>query len=249
LIVIPTTCGTGSEATTFATFYEGQKKRSADHPDLLPNHVFLDPLLLKTLPQTIKGHTLSDSFCHAIESYWNIHSTQISRQWASQAIHLIVENYFLFMKGHGKDEEALKASHLAGKAINLTKTTAAHALSYSMTSLYGIPHGQAAAISLPEFFVFHSKIKEETCQDERGVLFVRERMKELKTLLKVKTSEQAKKTLINIFKTFGLKTHLKELGIFDISPLMDYGLHPDRLKNNPRKITRADLEGLLKRIL
>ena len=245
LVAIPTTCGTGSEATSFATYYEGKIKKSADSKSLLPNYTILYSQLLKSLPKVVKGHTLSDALSHAIESYWSINSTEYSRQLAREAISIILEKASFFMEGHNR--EALKASHLAGKAINLTKTTAAHALSYSMTSLFDIPHGQAVALSLPELFVFNANIDEMNCQDKRGHIFVQKRMKELMSFLKVGNPEEGKESLKRVFREFGLKNSLEELGI-DIKPLIQYGPHPDRLKNNPRAFSSKDMESLLKKI-
>ena len=88
-----------------------------------------------------------DAFTQAVESYWCIHSTEQSKGFARRAIGLVLEH----LAGSGQRPPPLarramsKAAHLAGRAIDITRTTGAHALSYPLTSYFGIPHGQAVA--------------------------------------------------------------------------------------------------------
>ena len=77
------------------------------------------------------------------------------------------------------------AAHLAGKAINISRTTAPHALSYTFTSLYDVPHGHAVALSLAQVFEANLRIDEETCQDIRGVQFVKEQMLHILSILNI----------------------------------------------------------------
>ena len=72
-----------------------------------------------------------------------------------------------------------EGSNLAGRAINIANTTAAHSVSYPITSYFGVPHGQAVAITLPEFIKFNSEITEEDILDKRGVEYVKGVMREL----------------------------------------------------------------------
>ena len=144
---MPTTAGTGSEATRYAVIYFDGEKQSISDYSCIPSAVLMDASVLKTLPIYQKKSTMMDAFCHAIESYWSVNSSEESRQYSRRAIQLIMENKDLYI---GNDEtgntQMLKAAHLAGKAINLTQTTAGHAMCYKLTSLYGIAHGHAAAL-------------------------------------------------------------------------------------------------------
>lgn len=151
LIAIPTTAGTGSEATHFAVIYRDGEKLSVAHSDLIPQTVILDPDNLKTLPLYQRQVTMMDALCHAIESIWSVHATEESVENAKKAIRMIMQHKeeYLLNKDTG-NRIMLEAAYLAGRAINITKTTAAHAMSYQLTSLYHIAHGQAVAICMPE---------------------------------------------------------------------------------------------------
>src|SRR5690606_6391754 len=108
-----------------------------------------------------------------------------SSAFAREAIELILENLPLCVRRPTLSARAAmcRAAHLAGRAINLTKTTAAHALSYAMTAKFGIPHGHAVALTLGEVLVFNSQICERDTNDARGSAFVQTRIGELIQLL------------------------------------------------------------------
>ncbi|MCL1886138.1 MAG: phosphonoacetaldehyde reductase [Dehalococcoidia bacterium] len=151
LMAVPTTAGTGSEATHFAAIYRDGTKYSIADAKLLPNYVILQPDVLKTLPDYQKKCTMLDALCQAIESWWSKKATAQSIEFSRRAIKLILNN----MDGYLKNEDAanknmLTASNLAGRAINITTTTAPHAMSYKLTTLYGLPHGHAVALCLPK---------------------------------------------------------------------------------------------------
>ena len=151
MMAVPTTSGTGSEATHFAAIYKNGEKYSIADEKLLPNFVILHPDALKTLPDYQKKCTMLDALCQAIESWWSKKATPESIEYSRKAIALILDNMETYLKN---DEEGnknmLAASNLAGKAINITTTTAPHAMSYKLTSLYGLPHGHAVALCLPK---------------------------------------------------------------------------------------------------
>lgn len=152
LIVLPTTAGTGSESTHFAVLYEQGEKQSVAHESLLPNIVFLDARMLKTLPLFQKKCTLLDALCQGIESMWSIRATQESAVHAEAAITAIITHMDAYLDAWDAQgaQCVLEAANRAGQAINSTQTTAPHAMSYKLTSLYGIPHGGAVAWCLPE---------------------------------------------------------------------------------------------------
>ncbi|MEO8666060.1 MAG: phosphonoacetaldehyde reductase, partial [Ignavibacteria bacterium] len=150
---IPTTAGAGSEATHFAVVYKNKEKFSVAHEYIYPDTVIIDPQLTYNLPKAVTAISGIDALSQAVESYWNVYSTDKSKHYATQSIKLIIEN---LEKAVNKPDEDSRfnmslAANLAGKAINITKTTAPHALSYSMTSYFGVPHGQAVSITLGEF--------------------------------------------------------------------------------------------------
>lgn len=150
-IAIPTTAGTGSESTHFAVIYKDGEKHSLSNPALLPDYVILDHSLLKTLPAQQRVATLFDALCQSIESLWSVNCTSQSILYAKDSIELIMQNMdeYLSDNSDSVNTKIMNAANLSGKAINITKTTAAHAMSYKLTTNYQIPHGQAVAICMP----------------------------------------------------------------------------------------------------
>lgn len=149
-IAIPGTAGTGSEATQFAVVYDGGKKISLDHPDLLPEGVILDAALLDTLPMYHKKSCALDALAQGIESYWSWGATEESRVHAYLAILGVLDNLKAYLAGDPKAaEEMLHAAFQSGKAIQITRTTAAHAMSYQLTKTMGLAHGHAVMVTLP----------------------------------------------------------------------------------------------------
>lgn len=152
-ICIPSTSGTGSESTKHAVLYLDGVKQSVAHPVNVPDYVILCPKLITSVPEYQKKATMMDALCQCIESLWSRKATKESRKYAKAGLKLFKENY----KGYLKiDINSIKSIQLAanysGKAINISETTAAHAMSYKITSLYRIPHGHAVAICMNAIF-------------------------------------------------------------------------------------------------
>ena len=151
VIAIPTTCGTGSEATRYAVITdndEGLKKTISGDP-LVPRIALLDVNNLKHIPKEVFSNTSADTFCHAIESFVNIKYTHLSDLFAKESIKFAFDNVVEAYKGNEDSKEhMLYASLLAGIAINFSGSTAVHALGYYLTSKHGIHHGLASAVFL-----------------------------------------------------------------------------------------------------
>ncbi len=149
-LCLPSTAGTGSESTSFAVLYKEGIKYSIDNPSLMPESALFYPSLVSSVPLFQKKCTMLDALCQGIESYWSKGGTKSSKKHSLKAISLVVHNYKKYLEN---DELAManmqKAANESGKAINIARTTAAHALSYGLTSLYGIPHGLAVALIIP----------------------------------------------------------------------------------------------------
>ena len=151
IIAIPTTSGTGSESTHFAVIYENGTKKSVAAPKLLPDAAILEPSTLRNVPEYTRKATMLDALCHAIESYWAKKSTSESRVYSEKAIATALKYKDLYLINDNEGNAGMmEAANLAGQAINITTTTAAHAMCYKITSMYGFQHGHAAAICLPE---------------------------------------------------------------------------------------------------
>lgn len=156
LYAIPTTAGTGSEATRHAVIYYQGEKQSVSHPSIVPDAAVLLPQVLEGLPLYQKKCTLLDALCQAIESWWSRSATEESAAHSRRAIRGIRENWQAYIE-HGDAEAArqiLLVANEAGKAINITATTAPHAMSYKLTSLYHLPHGHAVALSMAQVWPY-----------------------------------------------------------------------------------------------
>ena len=159
-LAIPTTGGSGSEATQFAVIYYRGKKHSIDDASALPDTVLFDARSLLELSIYQKKATLLDAFCHAVESMWSINANDESRHYAREAIRLIVANKNLYIDGKPDLQCCafiLYAANLAGRAINISKTTAAHAMCYRLTKKFGLAHGHAVARCLVVLWKFMSE--------------------------------------------------------------------------------------------
>lgn len=163
-LAIPTTAGSGSEATKFAVIYKDGIKISLEREDLLPSGSILWGKLLEQLPLYQRKVTLLDAVCHSIESYWSCNATEESQIYSIESLKIIRKNYRGYINNETiSNDQMIVAADLAGKAINIAKTTAAHAMSYSITKLLGIAHGHAVAICLKEIWGYMIK-KDMSCQ-------------------------------------------------------------------------------------
>ena len=154
LWAIPTTAGTGAEATHFAVVYRDGVKCSVESDDILPDIAILYPPFTYGNSAYLTACTGFDALAQAIEAYWNPNATDESRQYSIRAIEMIYKQLPRCIK-HPDEiklrDELLQGAYWAGKAINITKTTAPHAFSYVFTSKYGYPHGHAVALTFPFF--------------------------------------------------------------------------------------------------
>lgn len=153
LIAIPTTAGTGSEVTPFATIWDHleRKKHSLTGDFIFPDIALLDPALTLTLGPDDTLYPALDAISHALESLWNKNCTSISRMFAFNALSLSNEALPLVQiepKIIELRKKLLLASVSAGVAISQTRTAIAHAKSYDLTLRYGVPHGLACSFNL-----------------------------------------------------------------------------------------------------
>jgi alcohol dehydrogenase len=151
LIVIPTVAGSGSEVTRFATMYAGGEKKSLDGAAVRANVAIVDPALAATCSGEVRTAAALDAFAHSVESWWSRASTSASRDHSraalAQLVPMLREGLADGVSAATRERLAL-ASLAAGRAIDETRTTAAHAFSYRLTLDYGIPHGIACALNL-----------------------------------------------------------------------------------------------------
>lgn len=249
-VAIPTTAGSGSEATHFAVVYEGEQKYSIADEALLPSHALLDPCLLRHSPRRVSAAAALDAFCQGVESYWSIYSTEESRRFASEAIQGAWA-HMLPAVLDDKDsawEGLSQAAYQAGQAINLTKTTAPHAVSYALSFGFDVMHGHAVALLGSVFFNYNYQVNDEDCLDPRGAIWVRERLNEILKMIDLPSLKKYEEVIRERIAELGLESSLSQLGITraeDLSWIVDNGFNPQRVDNNPRKLNKKDLSQLL----
>lgn len=252
LIAIPTTSGTGTEATCFAVVYIDKTKYSLKHPSVLPDYAIVDPILTHTMSPSITAATGMDALSQAIESYWCVNSSNESQAYAREAINLTLLHLKAACQSDREARDAMsRAAHLAGKAINLTETTACHAVSYPITSYFNVPHGHAVALTLASMFSYNAAATEADILDARGTGYVGQTMDELVTLLGAHDQAGAEQVITTLMESVGLATRLRPLGIDEsgMDIIIEHGFNPDRVKNNPRLLTADALRGMLSKLL
>ncbi len=153
IIALPSTAGTGSEVTQWATIWDENKtgKFSIDHPMLKPKMAIIVPEFTLSMPAKMTLSTGLDAMCQAIESYWSKHTTPVVQEIAYRAVEIVIQNLRKAVEQPDDiicREKLCKASVLAGLAFSQTRTTACHSISYPLTMLYGVSHGLASSITL-----------------------------------------------------------------------------------------------------
>ena len=155
MIAVPTTAGTGSECTKWATIwdFDNSKKYSIDADYLYPIESWLVGELTVTMDEKMTLATGLDALAHAMESYWSVPSNPYTRVLARDSIR-IIRKYLPLALNDLDDLECrrkmLMGSFFAGLAFSNTRTTACHSISYPLTMMFGINHGFAAAMTLSE---------------------------------------------------------------------------------------------------
>lgn len=252
VIAVPTTAGTGAEATHFAVVYAKGTKFSVAHESIRPRYAVVDPELTHSAPPTLTAVTGFDAFGQAIESLWSVHSTAESAAYAREALQLARDN--LWRAVHAPSAAVRhamsKAAHLAGRAINIARTTAPHALSYAMTSHFGVPHGQAVALTLGEVLAYNSRVTVDDVVDHRGAAYVRQVMAEIQGLVGGADAATAREQVAALTESVGLATRLREVGIRTPADreLLVVEVNGQRLANNPRALPVARLREVIDRI-
>jgi phosphonate metabolism-associated iron-containing alcohol dehydrogenase len=156
MIAVPTTAGTGSEVTPWATLWDRTsakpKKYSLHLEQTWPQAALVDPELTLSLPGAVTRNSGLDALSHALESIWNVNCNPISDALAVEAARIVIGTLPDLLKSSGDQAlrtAAARASLMAGLAFSNTKTALAHSISYDMTLLHGLPHGLACSFTLP----------------------------------------------------------------------------------------------------
>ena len=243
VIALPTTSGTGSEVTPFAVFWDHQakKKHSLGLAALYPHHAIVDPELTYSMPPEVTATTGMDAFTQACEAYWNVDHNPTSDEHALEAVQLILSALPVAV-ANGSDVKARHdmawGSVQAGLAFSNTRTAACHSISYPMTLYYGVVHGQAVGITLPEVLIDNAE-----AEPDRVDAFCK--------ALGVGDIREAAEAVRIMMRESDLKTKLSELGIDEpgVGTIVEHGFNPARMVNNPYQYDAQSLRAMLMRIL
>ncbi|WP_077033497.1 iron-containing alcohol dehydrogenase PsrA [Pelomonas sp. KK5] len=224
LIAVPTTAGTGSEVTPWATVWdrEQQRKHSLQLDITWPEAAIVDPALMMKLPAAVTLQSGLDALSHALEALWNRHANPVSDALAVSAARSIVSTLPALMKQ--LDDPALReamalAALQAGLAFSNTRTALAHSLSYPMTLRHGLPHGIACSFTLP--LVARLAIGRDAGRDAL-----------LAQALDV-PAQQVPARLESLLHTLGVRTSFADYGVgeAEAAALLDEALLGDRGRN------------------
>ena len=248
-IAIPTTAGTGSESTHNAVMYYEGVKQTVTNDGVLPDFAVLEPSVLKTLPLYQKKCTMMDALCQGIESWWSVNSTEESYEYSRKTIELIMANWrkYIFENDDEAAKQIMLAANYGGRAINITQTTAAHAMSYKITSLYKLPHGHAVAVCLPSIWKY-MMTHFDYCIDKRGWNYLEGIFKEISFSMGYNNPVEALEGFEDMMKELKMNLPVgvdreKELEVLTES------VNPIRLKNNPVNLSAAVLRNLYRNIV
>lgn len=233
LVAVPTTAGSGSEATHFAVVYHNNTKYSISDKLLLPELVCIYPEFTYDIDSYLTACTGFDALSQAIESFWNINSTKESDELAEKAIRLIWKNLpeVVKRKPNKKSRQLMSEGALyAGQAINITKTTGPHAFSYPFSIFYDFPHGNAVALSFPSFMYLNYGIGSAQLSPKMNEKVHLNKMNTLYSMLGVKNPEHAKELMTDYILSLGLVMKLPD--DFD-KDLILKNINPQRSANNP----------------
>ncbi len=259
-IAIPTTAGTGSESTHNAVMYYEGSKQTVTNDGILPDYALLAPEVLKTLPLYQKKCTMMDALCQGIESWWSVNSTEESYEYSRKAIELVMANWrkYIFENDEEAAAKIMLAANYSGRAINITATTAAHAMSYKITSLYKLPHGHAVAICLPEIWEYMLSVLPQSGQNEemskinepRGFECLSSVFSEIAQAMCESSPIQAINTFRRMLKDLDIlgPTAEPDLRSSELT-LLTTSVNPVRLRNNPIKLDEVTIRQLYESII
>lgn len=245
LVAIPTTAGSGAEATSSAVIYINDIKYSLESEILKPDNFFLISDFLISAPKKVKASAGFDAIAQSIESLLSRKSNIKSVNYASEALEILNKNYISFINEPCLEtaKKMSYASNLAGKAICISRTGAPHAVSYPFTSLFNISHGHAVSLFFEKIINFNylNLKKSDTPFD------LKERFNLIFKIMDVENINELNEKILQIKKHANLEHDLAKLKI-DIKKNVNQilkGINLLRLKNNPVEISENDIAKII----
>lgn len=251
-IIIPTTCGTGSEATCNAivAIPEEDSKKGIVNSEMIPDYVILDALMIKNLPKSIIAATGVDALAHAVECYTSKVTTPFSNTYAIASAKLIFRN---IKKAYANENDIeaknnmLLGAFYGGVAITGSGTTAVHALSYPLGGKYHIAHGVSNAI----LFAHVMEFNKDACEIRLAELCDYVYPENIRESIEYK-AQYIIDQIIDIVDFTNIPTDLKEFGVKkeDIDFLVDAGSKQQRLLvNNMKELSLKDIRSIYLKVL
>lgn len=251
-VLIPTSSGTGSEATANAIvlFPEDELKIGIIHDSMVPSYVILDPSNTQKLPPKLTASTGVDALCHALEAYISILDNPFCEVFSFKALELICENIEKAF-ADGDDMQAREnmqlASFYAGLCLATSSTVAVHALSYPLGGKYHIPHGVSNAILLPH--VMKANLDSVREQFTRVAPIM---LKDCESIPVEKRPEAVVDYLFGLMRRLQIPEKLTEFGMTenDLDILVESAIKVDRLlSKNPKALTREQIKQIYRQLL
>jgi alcohol dehydrogenase class IV len=242
ILAIPTTAGSGAEVTKFSVLYIDKTKYSVEHNLLKPDFYSLVPKLVINSSKIVRSSSGFDAIAQAAESIFSKRANIYSLKYSSKSLQHSIKSFLEFVNNPNISNatQMLLAANFSGKAINIAKTNAPHALSYSFTSKFKIPHGIAVSI----FFIEIINLYYLNATKINNVNLI----KKFKLFFKL-----IKKSNINgfniLFHKFffdsGIKKYLdKSLKRINYQNNFNFYYNLNRLKNSPIEILKIDIRRL-----
>lgn len=244
LIVLPTTAGTGCEATPFAVCYKKSTKYSVSHNDMLPDYAVILPQLTYNNPSYLTACTGFDALSQSIEAYWSVNATAESDEYAKRAITVLWDNLPKVVNSPSNEVRDLMsvAAYWSGRAIAIAKTTAPHAFSYAFTTHCGYPHGHAVALSFPFFMALNLLEKQDfTFQPKINIDEYYKKAIWLRSQLGFSEGGNVQSEMQNYLNNIGLCNN--GYGDSSLTMLLNQ-VNIQRLVNNPIIVTKDIIEQL-----
>lgn len=246
-IAVPTTAGSGSEATTNAVLIDraAGKKQSLRHPFWLPDVAVVDPILTMAQSRELTARAGLDALTHAIEAYTCRFTNPLSRAVSVEAVRLIVQNiYTAYTVSRNRDarETVMQGSFLAGMAIQNAGVGAVHAVAHVIGARYHQPHGLVCGVLLPYVMEFNLPLVEE----KYGALAAAAGVVPAGTEHS-KAAGLFVEYIRRLSVKLGLPNRIGKLGVTeeDLDCLVEEILPANSLKTNPRRVTREELRAIL----
>ncbi|MFF8991087.1 iron-containing alcohol dehydrogenase [Streptomyces sp. NPDC014983] len=248
LVLLPTTAGSGSEMTRFATVYVEGRKHSLDLAQARADLVLVDPRLTSSLPPRDFVASGLDALAQAVESYWSVSADGGSRALALAALERLLPPLARAADTGSFADPGVRAqlahgASLAGVAIDATRTTAAHALSYELTARLGLAHGTAVALHLDWLMARHAALSEDECRHPEGAAGVRRRVEIVQRLAEETTGGSVEPLVRRLLSAAGQPVGLRELALptHGWRQPLTAALASNRAWNNPCVLTEDDI--------